>query len=172
MSSRTQEPSGTSGTLAFLWGLGIGAALMFFLDPETGRRRRALVRDQCVRGGHALQDATEGAVQAAANRTRGYIKRAQQAVKGEESVEDWVLEARVRAAMGHVVADLKDVTVRAENGVIVLEGGAPSADAQELAACARHVRGVRDVDNRLRPAPVAPDVQGAQGESGEQASAG
>ena len=166
MSSRIPEPSGTSATLAFLWGLGIGAALMYFLDPDAGRRRRALVRDQCVRGGHALQDATEGAVQAAANRTRGYIKRAQLAVKGgDESVEDWVLEARVRAAMGHVVADLRDVSVRAENGVVILEGGAPSADAQELAACARHVRGVRDVDNRLRPAP------NASGEPGEQASA-
>jgi hypothetical protein len=166
MSSRISEPSGTSGTLAFLCGLGLGAALMFFLDPEAGRRRRALARDQYVRGRHAVQDATEGAVQAAANRTRGYIKRAQQAVKGEETVEDWVLEARVRAAMGHVVADLKDVTVRAENGVVVLEGGAPSADAQELAACARHVRGVRDVDNRLRPAPSAPADGGAQPSAG------
>jgi len=153
MSSRHDNSPANSGALAFLLGLGLGAAVMYFLDPDAGRRRRALVRDQCARGGHALQDATEGAVQAAANRTRGYIKRAQLAVKGgDEYAEDWVLEARVRAAMGHVVADLKDVAVRAENGVVILEGGAPSADAQELVACARRVRGVRDVDNRLHPA--------------------
>ena len=167
---RPPEESGTSATLALLWGLGIGAALMYFLDPDAGRRRRALVRDQCVRGGHALQDATEGAVQAAAKRTRGAIKRAQLAVSGgDESVDDWTLEARVRAAMGHVVADLKDVTVRADKGVVILEGEAPSVDAQELIACARHVRGVRDVDNRLRPAPSSSGGEG--GVSGEQPSA-
>ena len=162
MSSRDYdyEPDETSGTLAFLCGLGLGAALMYFLDPDAGRRRRALVRDQVVRGGHALQDATEGAVQAAANRTSGYIKRAQRAIEGEGLAEDAVLEARVRAAMGHVVADLRDVAVRSENGCVILEGSATSGDAQELVACARRVRGVKDVDNRLR-VPEASASEGA-----------
>ena len=33
---------------ALLTGLGIGAALMYVLDPERGKRRRALVRDKAV----------------------------------------------------------------------------------------------------------------------------
>jgi osmotically-inducible protein OsmY len=159
-SSRSHEPE-SSGAFAFLLGLGLGATLMYLLDPEQGRRRRALLRDQYVRGHHALQDATEAAVQAAANRTSGYIKRAQAVIEGEGRVDDAVLEARVRAAMGRIAADLKDVTVRAQDGCVILEGSAAGADAQELVACARHVRGVRDVDDRLRP-PLPDDAPPAQ----------
>ena len=32
--------------LAFLSGLGLGAGAMFLLDPDRGRRRRALIKDQ------------------------------------------------------------------------------------------------------------------------------
>ena len=35
-----------------LGGLGLGAALMYVLDPERGKRRRALVRDKAVRAAH------------------------------------------------------------------------------------------------------------------------
>ena len=32
--------------------LGLGALAMYFLDPEKGRRRRALIRDQLVQRGY------------------------------------------------------------------------------------------------------------------------
>ena len=32
--------------------LGLGALAMYFLDPEKGRRRRALIRDQLARRGY------------------------------------------------------------------------------------------------------------------------
>ena len=38
--------------------LGLGALAMYFLDPEKGRRRRALIRDQLVQRGYG---ATTGA---------------------------------------------------------------------------------------------------------------
>ena len=44
--SRSSIPYGS------LIGLGAGAVLMFFMDPQRGRRRRALVRDQVV---HAVR---------------------------------------------------------------------------------------------------------------------
>src|SRR5688500_2164523 len=40
-------------------GLGLGAALMYFLDPERGTRRRHLVRDQVVHAGRVAGDALD-----------------------------------------------------------------------------------------------------------------
>ena len=34
------------GGFGLLTGIGLGAALMYFLDPQQGRRRRAIIRDQ------------------------------------------------------------------------------------------------------------------------------
>ena len=33
---------------SFVFGMGLGAALMYALDPDRGRRRRALARDRVV----------------------------------------------------------------------------------------------------------------------------
>ena len=39
---------------SFIAGVAAGAALTFILDPSSGRRRRALLRDQFVRAGDKL----------------------------------------------------------------------------------------------------------------------
>ena len=45
-------------TLRLLGGIGLGAGLMYFLDPQQGRRRRALVRDQFT---HLSREACDAA---------------------------------------------------------------------------------------------------------------
>jgi len=40
-----------------LVGIGIGALLLFIADPRSGRRRRALARDQIVRATRKTHDA-------------------------------------------------------------------------------------------------------------------
>jgi hypothetical protein len=42
------RPSPGRKAAALLTGVGIGAALMYVLDPDRGKRRRALVRDKAV----------------------------------------------------------------------------------------------------------------------------
>jgi gas vesicle protein len=86
-----ETSSGFSG-LFVLGALGLGATLMYLLDPDSGRRRRELLRDKYVNTRIALQDATEAAVQAAAQRTSRAIKRTQQLIAsdvktGESAVE-------------------------------------------------------------------------------------
>jgi hypothetical protein len=34
--------------LTFIGGMGVGASLMYMLDPDRGSRRRALVRDKII----------------------------------------------------------------------------------------------------------------------------
>jgi osmotically-inducible protein OsmY len=144
------ESSGTS-FFALIGAMGLGAALMYFLDPDTGKRRRALARDKYVHGKTALQDATEAAVRNAANQTRGAIARVQNRIasKPEEMVDDSILLERVRAAMGHVITDPHAIEIRVNEGCVILKGPALPHEIGELVACAERVRGVREVDNRL-----------------------
>jgi hypothetical protein len=58
-------------TLTFLAGAGLGAGLMYLLDPQAGRRRRALIRDQAVSLAHQAQDAAGAVAEDAANRAQG-----------------------------------------------------------------------------------------------------
>jgi hypothetical protein len=57
--------------VALLAGAGLGAGLMYLLDPQMGRRRRALARDQAVSLAHEAQDAAGVVARDATNRARG-----------------------------------------------------------------------------------------------------
>jgi hypothetical protein len=102
---------------------GLGAALMYFLDPDLGRARRS-----------ALQ---QGGRRADAG--------------SDEAVPDAVLVKRVRMALGRTIANPDAIDVRAFDGRIVLKGPVTPELLAEIVACTRRVRGVREVDNRLSP---------------------
>ena len=139
------------GFFAVIGAMGLGAALMYFLDPDSGRRRRSLARDQFLHGRIVAQDRAEAAVHDAANRTRGAIARVQSRLdhRNDETADDSVLVERVRAAMGHVIPDPLAIEVRAHDGCVTLKGPARPDQIGELVACAERVRGVLAVDNRL-----------------------
>jgi hypothetical protein len=45
---------GKTGLIAGIAGIGLGSGLMFFLDPDRGKQRRAAVRDQAKRTSRQL----------------------------------------------------------------------------------------------------------------------
>jgi hyperosmotically inducible periplasmic protein len=53
--------------------LGIGALCMYFRDPVSGRRRRALLREQLVHAKHEIDDYAEGKSKDLRNRAEGVI---------------------------------------------------------------------------------------------------
>jgi hypothetical protein len=57
--------------ISFLAGVGLGAGLMYVLDPQMGRRRRALARDQFVRLAHEAEDAAGVVARDMRNRAQG-----------------------------------------------------------------------------------------------------
>jgi hypothetical protein len=67
--------------LAFLAGIGVGAFAMFVLDPQQGRRRRALARDKLVRAGHVARDLAEGKSKDLRNRAQGLAAETRGAVR-------------------------------------------------------------------------------------------
>jgi hypothetical protein len=64
------------GWATLLCGMAAGAALMYFLDPDRGRRRRALLRDQAVGLSNDLGDAATGTARDLRNRAQGLVAEA------------------------------------------------------------------------------------------------
>jgi osmotically-inducible protein OsmY len=136
------------GRGALLTGLGIGAGLMFFLDPERGRRRRALVRDQFVHSARVGGDAAGATRRDLMHRATGVAARLRD-VTGRAPVNDTVLVERVRAQLGRAVTHPRAIDVEAHAGVVTLRGPVLRDEVPRLLRSVGRVRGVREVVNVL-----------------------
>ena len=70
--------------LAILGGVGVGAALMYLLDPDRGNQRRALMRDKVVKLNRQTQEAVSGRVKDMGNRAKGMLHEAKSAFESNE----------------------------------------------------------------------------------------
>jgi hypothetical protein len=89
---QTRSNRGKAATL--LGGIGIGAALMYLLDPDRGARRRALARDKAIHLGRVTGERLGARSRDLRNRAQGVAARAKRG-KSNEAPPDDVLEARV-----------------------------------------------------------------------------
>jgi osmotically-inducible protein OsmY len=121
---------------------------MYMLDPDRGRRRRALARDQARSTANTLADAASAKAEDLANRARGMVAEAR-SFGADDEVPDAVLVARVRAQMGLSVANAHAIDVEARQGRVILRGPVSKADVDELLARVSSVRGVRALENQL-----------------------
>lgn len=154
--------------LRVLAGVGLGAGLMYFLDPVRGRGRRALMRDQFVRLSHEVRDAADVVTRDAANRARGLWADARSAVVGT-TPDDRTLAERVRSHLGCCVSHPRAIAVTAADGTITLTGPILAHEVSGLLACVSGVPGVRDVVNGLevhREAGNHPALQGGMPQTG------
>jgi hypothetical protein len=138
-------------------GLGLGAALMYVLDPERGKRRRAIVRDKALSGAHEAGERIAARSRDLSNRARGVAAGLKSKTKSLETY-DRVLEERVRAELGLVVARPASVEVTAEAGQVRLSGAVQTGEVDDLLSAVRGVSGVKDVENRLEVYETAQDV--------------
>lgn len=136
------------GVRQTLTGFGIGLGLMYYFDPDLGRRRRALARDKLTRALNDLDDATEITLRDARNRFQGFLSETLSLLPGPQ-IPDERLEGRIRSVLGHRVAQSRKVDISVHNGTVVLSGSVHPADTKRLLSAIRLVRGVRHVENRL-----------------------
>ena len=145
-----------------LTGLGLGAGLMYFLDPARGARRRALMRDRLTHaskvageaGGTTGRDVAHRAAGLAA-RVRGRLERG--------AVDDRVLLARVRSQLGRVVSHPRAIEVAVTDGIVTLRGPILMDEVSPLLSAVEGVRGVRDIVNHLEEHHDAAHVPALQG---------
>ena len=149
MRTRSQIPFYVSAALG-------GAALAYYLDRQSGRRRRHQTRDRALSlARHGTKRARKLVHHATADAS-GTARRAVHALRppAEVEVDDATLVDKVES----IVFRKNDVpkgqiNINAENGVVFLRGQVERADLVEtLEARVRKVRGVKDVQNLLRTA--------------------
>lgn len=148
----------------------LGAGLMYFLDPDCGRRRRALVRDQWASAVNHMDHAIAETARDLDNRVTGLVSELGSLVS-HDAASDSVVEARVRSKLGRVVSHPHGITVTARKGRVTLSGPILANEVEPLLAAMAEVRGVCEVENRLEPHEQPgehPALQGGRRRRGEQ----
>ncbi|HWK09817.1 MAG TPA: BON domain-containing protein [Vicinamibacterales bacterium] len=146
-----------------LMAAGVGAGLMFFLDPIAGRRRRALARDKMTRASHKARDAYGATRRDLGNRLAG--ARATMGRDLPDDADDQTVTERVRARLGRVASHPRAISVTAQNGCVTLTGDAFSNEVRAIDSAVRSVRGVADVCNDLRAHDSDDGIPALQGAS-------
>lgn len=136
--------------MTWLGGLGLGAGLMYLLDPDKGHARRIRLRNKAVHAGHVAERKATHAWIGTRNRTRGAVIETIDRL-ADLPVPDSLLVDRVRAKMGHFVQNAHAVSVAVNAGVVTLEGQIRPTELNEMLKAISSVRGVERVENRLEP---------------------
>lgn len=150
-------------------GLGLGALLMYVFDPQQGRRRVALARQQIRHLQRESRALARTGVRDLQHRTRGLVARVGRMVRRKPvDGDDTVVVARVRSALGRVARRPHALHVTARAGCVRLSGPVLFGEEEPLLRVARSVPGVREVENELDVHQTAdiPALQGGNGHGG------
>ena len=141
--------------MAIIAGIVVGAicgfVAMYFLDPISGRRRRALVRDQLIKLGRVGSREIGALTEQVADRSQGIVAEARTAAAdatGSLDVDDAALEERVRSELGRIASDTGSIQISARNGQVVVEGWLPEDEADRIIDAIRAIPGVHGVIDR------------------------
>ncbi len=144
----------------------VGFGLAYFLDPESGARRRNMLRDR-------LLSKARGGVEDLAGAARGVGARAGGAVAAATSDEqvpenDQALTEKVKSELlGEPDVPKDKINIDVSDGIVALRGEVESREVmQSLDAKVRAVTGVREVQNLLHlPGEPPPNLSPVSGTS-------
>ena len=136
--------------------LAAGAALEFFFDPRSGRRRRHLVRDRTTAAFRRRARKVERQAHYEAGKMVGLAHAITHHDHAVPELDDVSLVRKVESELFRDRTIPKGpISINADRGIVVLRGQLD--DAQEIERIEREVRGVagvRDVENLLHPPGV------------------
>jgi uncharacterized membrane protein len=139
----------------------VGGLLVYFLDPDTGKRRRALMKDRSVSFVKDADRAIGKASRDLSNRARGAVADARSRLPLRD-VSDEVLVEQVRARLGRVCSFPHLVEVSARDGVISLRGGALESEHDDFMSAISSLRHVSSVRNEMKTYKSPQDIPGVQ----------
>jgi len=148
----TPDHSGEK-VMLLLIGVGAGALVGLLLAPTSGRRSRAIVRDQFQKNRQHLAKATSSKAADLSNKARGISHKIQEKIQptASEDATDVILADRIRTRLGQQEnLGLPHLNIDCNNGTVTLHGPTVNA-AQEIAiiTAIKSVEGVIDVVSKL-----------------------
>src|SRR4051812_41043050 len=146
----------------WLTSVALGATLMYYLDPQAGRRRRALLRDQLVHAGRLLREGRRVTARDVVNRARGLWAEATRTLRAKPGSDEELVE-RVRARLGRVVSHPHALRTATRDGRIELTGPILAREIDALLEAVRRVPGVREVHDRLTAYETPDGISALQG---------
>jgi hypothetical protein len=150
-----------SKLFSLIKGAGIGAGLMYLLDPDMGNRRQAKLRDRLMSTVSQFGDSLDVAWRDLCHRANGMAAEAM-GLLSDGRVPDEILAERVRSKIGRHVSHPRAIDVDVADGLVALAGPVLMGEMERLLSAVTSVRGVRRVENHLEPHAVAGDISGLQ----------
>jgi uncharacterized membrane protein len=139
-----------------------GGVAMYWLDPDTGRRRRARAADQIDSVASSARRFARLARRDAQQRSAGVAAEVHARLR-DTAVDDATLAARARAHLGRLASHPHALKVEVSDGLITLFGPVLEREADALLTGARNVRGVVAVADGLTRYERADHVSALQG---------
>ena len=150
--------------LGVLGAAGVGAGLMFLLDPDLGTRRRAILRDKLFSLSRLAAWATDKTSRDVKNRLYGTVVATKSRFSDTDvDTSDDILVERVRSQMGRTVSHPHAIHVSAKNSCVILSGEILSNELNGLIRAVSGVKGVKDVVNQLNSHNQPGDISSLQG---------
>ena len=138
-----------------------GAAVAFFADPVSGRRRRHMARDRLASRARRTGTRSRRTVRFTRAQLYGYLQRGLHSVpRPTPELDDATLAHKVESILFRDASVPKGrINVNAENGVVYLRGQLERADLiRSIEARVRQIAGVRGVVSLLHvPGAAVPE---------------
>src|SRR5438270_6518821 len=148
---------------SLITGFGLGAGLMYLVDPDLGKRRRSLVIDQFNHVLHEINDAAEATLRDIGNRAYGTFAEVRETFSGGNNAIDDVIASRVRSKLGRYTSHPAAIEVAIHDGVVTLSGPILAHEVDDLICAINSVRGVHEVINHLDVHESAENIAALQG---------
>jgi hypothetical protein len=149
--------------LRMLAAIGVGAGVMYVLDPEGGRRRRAVARDRMRSVVARTGDAVDVTSRDMRNRAQGVVAEIRSLLRHDGRTSDEVLLQRVRSRIGEITGRAGAIDVTVSDGRVTLRGPVLRSEVDRLLARVRGVRGVQQVESQLEIHAEPGNVPALQG---------
>ncbi|TFZ04327.1 BON domain-containing protein [Ramlibacter rhizophilus] len=141
-----------------------GLVAMYLLDAQSGRRRRAVLRDKTVSSARMALHRGQQQAQHLANQARGFAAtRRLDRVSHRPPQSDQQLHERIRATLGRHVSHPHAVHVEVEHGEVTLTGDVLRHEIVPLLDALSGMAGIARLDNRLQEHAEAGRIPSLQG---------